>query len=37
MLLTVSLPPISDMRKGLEEREGDFFIVGKNFDKEITL
>jgi hypothetical protein len=37
MLLTVSLPPIFDMGKGLKEREGDFFIVGKILDKEITL
>jgi hypothetical protein len=37
MLLTVSLPPISDMGKGLKEHEGDFFTVGKNLDREITL
>ena len=37
MLLTASLPPISDTGKGFMEREGDFFIVGKILDKEITL
>jgi hypothetical protein len=37
MLLTESLPPISDMGKGLKEHEGDFFTVGKLLDNEITL
>jgi hypothetical protein len=37
MLLTVSLPPISDMGKILKESEGDFFTVGKKLDREITL
>jgi hypothetical protein len=37
MLLKLSLPPIFNMGKGLKEHEGDFFIVGKILDKEITL
>jgi hypothetical protein len=37
MLLTISLPPIYGMGKGLKEHEGDFFIVGKIVDREITL
>jgi hypothetical protein len=37
MLLTVSLPPIFDMGKGLKEHKVDFFTIGKYLDKEITL
>jgi hypothetical protein len=37
MFLTVSLPPISHMGKGLKENKGDLFTVGKIVDREITL
>jgi hypothetical protein len=37
MFFIVSFPPISNMGNGFEEHEGDFFIVGKILDKEITL
>jgi len=37
MLLTVNLPVIYNMGRGLKEREGHFFIVGKIMDREITL
>jgi hypothetical protein len=37
MFLTVSLPPIYDMGKGLKEHKGDLFTVGKIVDREITL
>jgi hypothetical protein len=37
MLLIIHLPPISYMGKGFKEHECDFFIVGENLDKEITL
>jgi hypothetical protein len=37
MLLTVCLPPIFDMGKGFKEHKGDFYIVGKFLDREITL
>jgi hypothetical protein len=37
MFITVSLPPISDMGKGLKEREGDLFTVGKIMDKLRTM
>jgi hypothetical protein len=37
MFLIVSLPPIYNMGKGLKEREGNLFTVGKFVGKEITL
>jgi hypothetical protein len=37
MFLIVILPPISDMGKGLNECKGDFLIIGKFLDREITL
>jgi hypothetical protein len=37
MFLTVSLPPISNMGKGLKEWKVDLFTAGKIVDREITL
>jgi hypothetical protein len=37
MFITVSLPPISGMGKGLKEHEGDLLIVGKIMDKEVCI
>jgi hypothetical protein len=37
MLITIIIPPISKMGKGLKEHEGDFFTVGKSLDRELTL